>query len=140
MGDWGLDRDVWDFRTAFTPESFQTGALAESWEQPDPLTYIFHIRKGVNWHDKAPMNGRELTAKDVEFNFHRMTGLGSGYTEPSEFRINLQNVPFESVTATDKYTVVMKLEGAIPGCAGDPHRRSPHVYIPPRGNRGTRGR
>ena len=110
MGDWGLDRDVWDFRTAFTPESFQTGALAESWEQPDPLTYIFHIRKGVYWHDKAPMNGRELTAKDVEFNFHRMTGLGSGYTEPSEFRINLQNVPFESVTATDKYTVVMKLE------------------------------
>ncbi len=110
MGDWGLDRDVWDFRTAFTPESFQTGALAESWEQPDPLTYIFHIRKGVYWHDKAPMNGRELTAKDVEYNFHRMTGLGSGYTEPSEFRINLQNVPFESVTATDKYTVVMKLK------------------------------
>ncbi len=110
MGDWGLDRDVWDFRTAFTPESFQTGALAESWEQPDPLTYIFHIRKGVYWHDKAPMNGRELTARDVEYNFHRMTGLGSGYTEPSEFRINLQNVPFESVTATDQYTVVMKLK------------------------------
>ena len=110
MGDWGLDRDVWDFRTAFTPMSFRTGALAESWEQPDPLTYIFHIRKGVYWHDKAPMSGRELTAKDVEYNFHRMTGLGSGYTEPSEFRINLQNVPLESVTATDKYTVVMKLK------------------------------
>ena len=29
---------------------------------PDGLTYTFHFRKGVRWHDKAPMNGRQLTA------------------------------------------------------------------------------
>jgi peptide/nickel transport system substrate-binding protein len=36
--------------------------LAESWETPDPLTYIFHLRKGVHFHD-----GRELTSADVKY-------------------------------------------------------------------------
>src|SRR5271156_4980342 len=27
-----------------------TPALAERWETPDPLTYIFHIRQGVRFH------------------------------------------------------------------------------------------
>ncbi len=57
------------------------GRLAESWEIPDPLTYLIKIRQGVHWHKKAPMNGRALTAKDIEFNFHRLFGIGSGFTE-----------------------------------------------------------
>jgi peptide/nickel transport system substrate-binding protein len=35
-------------------------ALAERWEQPDPLTLVFHLRDGVKFHD-----GQPLTAKDV---------------------------------------------------------------------------
>ena len=90
------------------------GALAESWEQPDDTTYIFHIRKGVHWHDKPPVNGRELTAKDVEHSFHRMfgnklTGTEFSEAEPSPGGGDLVALPFESVTATDKWTVVMKL-------------------------------
>ncbi|MBA3884412.1 MAG: ABC transporter substrate-binding protein, partial [Acidobacteria bacterium] len=38
--------------------------LAESVEQPDPLTYIAHLRRGVLFHD-----GRELTAADVVYTF-----------------------------------------------------------------------
>ena len=38
-------------------------ALAEKWEQPNPTTYIFHLRKGVKFH-----NGREMTAEDVKAN------------------------------------------------------------------------
>jgi peptide/nickel transport system substrate-binding protein len=38
-------------------------ALAEKWEQPNPTTYIFHLRKGVKFH-----NGRELSAEDVKTN------------------------------------------------------------------------
>ena len=36
--------------------------LAQSWETPDPLTYIFHLRSGVHFHD-----GRPLTSKDVQW-------------------------------------------------------------------------
>ena len=52
------------------------GHLAESWEMPDDTTIIFHIRKGVNWHDKAPMNGRELTAQDIEYGMQRWYRCG----------------------------------------------------------------
>lgn len=40
--------------------------LAESWEMPDDLTYIFHLRKGVKFH-----NGEEMKAEDVVFSFDR---------------------------------------------------------------------
>jgi peptide/nickel transport system substrate-binding protein len=36
--------------------------LAQSWETPDPLTYIFHLRSGVRFQD-----GRPLTSKDVQW-------------------------------------------------------------------------
>jgi ABC-type transport system substrate-binding protein len=28
--------------------------LAERWEAPDDMTYVFHLRKGVKWHNKPP--------------------------------------------------------------------------------------
>ncbi|MDQ3505859.1 MAG: ABC transporter substrate-binding protein [Actinomycetota bacterium] len=40
--------------------------LAESWEQPDPLTYVFKVRSGVQYWD-----GTELTAEDVVFSIQR---------------------------------------------------------------------
>ena len=36
--------------------------VAERWEIPDPRTYIFHVRKGIRFHD-----GRPLTARDVKW-------------------------------------------------------------------------
>ena len=109
--DWAIDRDTYPFVGGYmAPLYALRGALAESWEQPDATTYIFHIRQGVHWHDKPPVNGRELTAKDVEHSFHRYLGLGSGFTEPSPMGGALTDLPFESVEATDKWTVVMKLK------------------------------
>ena len=117
IADWATPRDKFDFQFLNVPTNTR-GALAESWSQPDPRTYIVNVRQGVRWHDKPPMNGRELTAQDVEFNYHRITGMGSGFTEPSEFVANL-NLPFESITATDDSTVVFTLKelnlGAIGG-------------------------
>ena len=43
--------------------------LAERWEQPDDTTYVFHLRQGVKWHNRPPLNGRELVAEDVKFTF-----------------------------------------------------------------------
>ena len=109
--NWAIDRDVHAFSTQFNPTEFYVGQLAESWEQPDALTYVFHIRKGVRFHDKAPVNGRELTAKDVEYTFHRLLGLGSGFTEPSTTgSCCLLPLGFESITATDNSTVVFRLK------------------------------
>jgi peptide/nickel transport system substrate-binding protein len=54
------------------------GDLAESWTQPSDTTYVFRPRRGVRFHPKPPVNGRELTADDVKFTFERMlTETGS---------------------------------------------------------------
>ena len=57
------------------------------------------------------MNGRELTADDVVYSFHRVLGIGSGFTEVGAVDVAtaLGLVPIESITAPDKYTVVFKL-------------------------------
>jgi peptide/nickel transport system substrate-binding protein len=36
--------------------------LATSWETPDPLTWVFHLRSGIRFHD-----GRPLTSRDVKW-------------------------------------------------------------------------
>ena len=69
IGDWAIDRDEFDFKTDYTEFFALTGYLAESWETPDPLTYIFHIRQGVHYaldpdsEASRLVNGRELTAR-----------------------------------------------------------------------------
>ena len=111
IADWATPRDKYDFHRLQAP-AYTIGSLAESWSQPDPLTYIVKVRQGVPWHDKPPMNGRELTAQDVEYNFHRILGLGSGFTEPAEIVSfdKWSGVNVESITATDKWTVEFKLK------------------------------
>lgn len=42
--------------------------LASSWERADPLTWIFHLRAGVRFHD-----GHPLTAADVAWSIRSMT-------------------------------------------------------------------
>jgi peptide/nickel transport system substrate-binding protein len=37
-------------------------ALAEDWQNPDPVTYVFTLRQGVTFHDGSP-----LTAEDVVY-------------------------------------------------------------------------
>ena len=106
--DWAINRDIWDFGSYLNNLAITAPHLAESYETPDPLTIIFHIRKGVRWHNKAPMNGREFTADDVVFNFHRYTGTCSGFTEATTFGSAITAYDYESITAPDKYTVVIK--------------------------------
>ena len=74
------------------------GDLAESWEQPNETTYVFKLRKGVRWHPKPPVNGRELIAEDVVFTFQRaLTVTGN----PG--RATFQEI--DKVEAVDRYTV-----------------------------------
>ena len=55
------------------------------------------------------MNGRELTAEDVVFNYHRLTGTGSGFSKPEGISSTIVSLDFESISASDEYTVVVKL-------------------------------
>lgn len=48
-----------------------TGDLAESWEQADETTLLFHLRGGVHFHNLPPVNGRTLAASDVVYSFTR---------------------------------------------------------------------
>jgi peptide/nickel transport system substrate-binding protein len=77
--------------------------LAERWETPDDLTYVFHLRQGVKWHNKPPLNGRELVAEDVKFTFDRfLTEKGNVLRETLD--------PVERVEVVDRYTVKFVLK------------------------------
>src|SRR5499426_3284155 len=77
--------------------------LAERWEAPDDTTYIFHLRQGVKWHNKPPVNGRELVAEDVKFSFDRFLTV-----EGNPERQLLEAV--ERVEVVDRYTVKFLLK------------------------------
>ncbi len=74
-----------------TPGTFPVeGDLAESWSQPSETSYVFKLRKGVRWHQKPPVNGRELTADDVVFSvdhFRSVKGNANAYMLKSLDRV-----------------------------------------------------
>ena len=87
------------------------GCLAESWEIPDNETIIYHIRRGVHWHNKPPVNGRELVADDIVYNIKRIFS-----SEHSRlYSDHREGERPKSVTATDKYTVVIKVPPKVQG-------------------------
>ena len=109
--DWSLPRDNARYLTSrYVDMSYAGAELAENWSiSSDLLTYTFDIREGVQWHNKAPMNGRELTAEDIEFTFLRDFGMASGAAEPNPFYEAFHGIPVESIEATGDNTLVVKL-------------------------------
>ncbi len=83
-------------------EELIVGELAEKWESPDALTYNMTLRKGVKWPDQEPMKGREITAKDVVYNFKH-------YQLPSSQVQTWVANNIKSVTAIDDSSVQFKL-------------------------------
>ena len=59
-----IDSLIFDSLVELDTHRIPHGDLAESWEMPDPVTYIFHLRPGVKFHD-----GRLLTSADVKYTF-----------------------------------------------------------------------
>lgn len=76
-----------------------TPGLAESWEIPDPITYVFHIRRGVRFHD-----GRALTARDVKWTFDSLLQGKIRTTRAAAYRY------VDRVEAPDDSTVVFRLK------------------------------
>ncbi|HZP26383.1 MAG TPA: ABC transporter substrate-binding protein [Dehalococcoidia bacterium] len=75
------------------------GQLAERWEVVSPTEYVFHLRRGVMWHNKPPVNGRELVANDVVFSMERIR------TNNPRFISRSALVSVDQITAVDPYTV-----------------------------------
>jgi peptide/nickel transport system substrate-binding protein len=71
--------------------------LAESWEIPDNITYIFYLRKGVRFHD-----GTEFNAEAVKWNFERML------SDYSQVRTLFDVI--DTIELIDDYTVKIKLK------------------------------
>ena len=77
--------------------------LAESYETPDNLTYIFHLKKGVKFH-----NGEELKASDVKFTFDR------ALKSPAVAHI-FADIDPDSLETPDDYTFQFKLKEPYAG-------------------------
>ncbi len=84
-------------------------SLAESWERSDDgLTWTFHLRKDVQWHD-----GQPFTAHDVDFTFNRIIyndDIASSDRSTFNFRFRDEESgqwqeAQMTVTALDDYTV-----------------------------------
>jgi peptide/nickel transport system substrate-binding protein len=99
MGDWAKGPEgtnQWSFfHYTYVPPQYLTGALAESWEQTDPVTFIYHLRKGVRFQNKPPVNAREVVADDIVYSYYH-------YQAHPELAITTE---IASVSAVDKYTV-----------------------------------
>jgi peptide/nickel transport system substrate-binding protein len=76
-------------------------ALAESWQQTDPLTLVFHLRRGVLFHD-----GHVLASADVKYTFDSILSGKIRSPKTSTYASVL------SVEAPDAQTVVFHLREA----------------------------
>ncbi len=76
-----------------------TPALAERWENPDPLTYIFHLRQGVRFHD-----GRALTSRDVKWTFDSLLQGKIRSTRAAAYRY------VDRIDAPDDYTIIFRMK------------------------------
>ena len=73
--------------------------LADSWEIPDPQTYVFHLHPGARFH-----NGRPLTARDVKWTFDSLIGGKLRSAKTSTY------APVDHIEVPDDYTVVFRLK------------------------------
>lgn len=73
--------------------------LAESWEIPDALTYIFRLHHGVKFHD-----GRPLTSRDVKWTFDSLLQGKILSTKSAAYRF------VDHIDAPDDFTVVFHLK------------------------------
>ena len=92
---------VFDGLVQLDTELVPQPALAERWENPDPTTWVFHLRQGASFHD-----GEAVTAEDVVYTYQSI--LEESFGAPNRALY----VPITSVTARDPQTVEFKLSEA----------------------------
>lgn len=95
--------------------------LARKWETPDPLTHVFHLNKGLKFHD-----GRPFTSADVKYTFESILDGSVKTPKAGSFRL------IKSIDAPDDYTVVFHLSEPYASFLWD--LTKPGIGIAPRGS------
>src|SRR5581483_8852315 len=93
--------------TAFDAKLQIVPALAERWETPNPTTYVFHLRRGVRFHD-----GSEFTSEDVKYTFDIVLDPKG----PAVWRGNFDQV--DRVDVVDRHTVRFVTRAPFPPLLG----------------------
>ena len=99
-----IDGLIFDSLVDLDSERNPRGDLAEKWENPDPRTYVFHLRPGVKFHD-----GRTLTSADVKYTFDSI--LDRSVTSPKRGSLILVT----SIETPDVNTVIFHLSEPYAG-------------------------
>ena len=105
-------RACFEMLVYFNEDRELEGQLAESWEvSDDSLTYTFHLREGVKFHD-----GTDFNAEAVKANYDRVLDADNNLRQRRNFVVTAEDgteTPrVESVECPDDYTVVFKLANA----------------------------
>jgi peptide/nickel transport system substrate-binding protein len=103
--------------------------LAERWDIPDPHTYVFHLHRGVKFHD-----GHPLTSRDVKWTFDSLLHGTIRSTKAAVYRF------VDHIDAPDDATVIFHMKeqdatllwnlsdgaiGIVPDGSGDEMARHP---------------
>ncbi len=84
-------------------------------EQPDALTFTFRLNPAARWHDRAPLNGRAVTAEDVKFSIERQLNGDASFVRKSRWTgIEKVEVPEPGLV---KVTVTSPLATMLPAFA-----------------------
>jgi peptide/nickel transport system substrate-binding protein len=86
----------------FDPQMKIRPLLAQSWENPDDLTWVFKLRPNVRFHDGSP-----LTADDVVFSLARAKGYQAS-------ALKADFVMVDSIVKSDSLTVKLKTRKPYP--------------------------
>ncbi len=113
---WSLLCNFYDALVRFSPTAELEPALATSWEPVDARTVLFHLRRGVRFHDGTPFG-----AEDVAASFRRAVAHPSG-------RIRHYLVGIEEVRAEGEDAVLVRSAAASPTLV----QRLSFLFIVPR--------
>ena len=70
-------QNVYDALVSFDDELRVQPSLAASWESPDDLTWRFHLRPGVRFHDGRPLTADDVVATLDRVRHHPQSGVAN---------------------------------------------------------------
>lgn len=129
--------DCYDTLLNFTQDGTDVEpALADSWEEVDPLTYTYHIREGVKFSD-----GNELTMDDILYTLQRVTDKGyymsylfapvdsfevDEATRTLTIHLAYEDSTWKYIPATSPFCI---MEKSVAEAAGDSYGSSPETTV-----------